>query len=234
MLEVREVTVGFGGVIPLDRVTVRFDVGICGLIGPNGAGKTTLLNVLSGFTDPASGEVIADGIDLLALPAHRRARWGVRRTFQREQIVPRLSLRDNARLALEHAGATGGLGVDEALELVGLGGFGAELANSLPRLQRRLLELARAVVGCPRIILLDEPGAGFDEQESRDLAELIMAIRERTQSLIVVVDHDMELVRAVCASVAVLDFGRLIATGGTMNVLRDPKVGEAYLGAGVL
>jgi branched-chain amino acid transport system ATP-binding protein len=234
MLELREVTVRFGGVVPLDGVTLAFPSGLCGLIGPNGAGKTTLLNVVSGLTAPAAGAVLADDVDLLAMPAHRRARWGLRRTFQREQIVPRLTLRDNVGLTLEHGGGSDGLTADEALELVGLGRLAGQPAGLLSRLQRRLLEIARAIAGRPRIVLLDEPGAGCDERETEGLATSIVAAYERTGALIVLVDHDMDLVRAVCVELAVLDFGRLIATGPTDDVLADPKVRDAYLGAGVL
>jgi ABC-type branched-subunit amino acid transport system ATPase component len=234
MLELRDVTVRFGGVVPLDGVTLDFRSGVCGLVGPNGAGKTTLLNVLNGFTDPASGSVVAEGDDLLAMPAHRRARWGLRRTFQLERIVPQLTARENVELTLEHVRAANGLTADAALELVGLDGVADERSERLSTLQRRLLEIARAVAGTPRIVLLDEPGAGSDERETEVLAGLITAAHERTGALIILVDHDMELVRAVCANVAVLDFGRLIATGKTDDVLEDPKVREAYFGAGVL
>jgi branched-chain amino acid transport system ATP-binding protein len=234
MLALREVTVRFGGVVPLDGVTLAFRCGVCGLVGPNGAGKTTLLNVISGFTAPAAGEVVADGVDLLAMPAHRRARWGLRRTFQREQVVPRLTVRENIGVALEHGGGTDGLAADDALELVGLGEVASERAAVLNTVQRRLLEIARTIAGRPRLVLLDEPGAGCDERETEALAKLIVAASERTGALIVLVDHDMELVRAVCAELAVLDFGRLIATGPTDDVLADTKVRDAYLGAGVL
>jgi branched-chain amino acid transport system ATP-binding protein len=234
MLELRDVTVRFGGVVPLDRVTLGFRSGLCGLVGPNGAGKTTLLNVISGLTAPAVGAVLADDVDLLAMPAHRRARWGLRRTFQREQIVPRLTLRENVGLTLEHGRAADGLDADEALELVGLGALAGQSAAVLSRLQRRLLEIARAIAGRPRIVLLDEPGAGCDERETEELAALIVAAHQRTGALIVLVDHDMALVRAVCAELAVLDFGRLIASGPTDDVLADSKVRDAYLGAGVL
>jgi branched-chain amino acid transport system ATP-binding protein len=234
MLALRDVTVRFGGVVPLDGVTLAFRSGVCGLIGPNGAGKTTLLNVINGLTAPPVGEVVADDVDLLAMPAHRRARWGLRRTFQREQIVPRLTVRENVGLPLEHGGGADGLAAEDALELVGLGAVASERAAVLNTVQRRLLEIARAIAGRPRIVLLDEPGAGCDERETEELAKLIVAASERTGALIVLVDHDMELVRAVCAELAVLDFGRLIATGPTDDVLADAKVRDAYLGAGVL
>jgi branched-chain amino acid transport system ATP-binding protein len=234
MLELHEVTVRFGGVVPLDGVTLRFGSGVCGLVGPNGAGKTTLFNVLSGFTDPVSGRVTADANDLLAMPAHRRARWGLRRTFQREQIAARLSVRENVELSLEHPRTADGLSAEHVLDLVGLGPLADSAAERLSKLQRRLLEVARAAAGSPRLILLDEPGAGFDEHETARLVDLIPQLHERTGALIVLVDHDMALVRAVCAHVAVLDFGKLIASGPPHEVLDDPAVRAAYLGGGVL
>ncbi|MEU1389377.1 MULTISPECIES: ATP-binding cassette domain-containing protein [unclassified Nonomuraea] len=224
-LEIEDLRVRFGGVRPLDGVALTFDAGLCGLIGPNGAGKTTLFNVLSGFVRPVSGRVTAGGADLLALAPHRRARWGLRRTFQQEQVVAELSAAGNLRLAADHLG-----GPDEGLlAFCGLSDPGRP-AGELTLPERRRLELARALVGTPRIVLLDEPAAGLSEAESRSLAEVVTAVPDKFGALVVLIEHDVALVGAVCATTAVLDFGRLVAAGPTAAVLADERVRAAYLG----
>jgi len=227
-LTISGVTVRYGGVTPLDEVSLRFEEGVCGIIGPNGAGKTTTFNVLSGFAVPAAGSVDLDGDQLLAVPPHRRARWGLRRSFQQEQVIRSLSARQNVLLAAEHSRSRV-TSVDAALEYVGL--RDAERPGSaLTMLERRLVELARCVVGSPRLVLLDEPAAGLDPAESERLLGLITGIPERTGALVLLVDHDMDLVRAACGVVAVLDFGKRIAYGPTAEVLASPEVRRAYLG----
>lgn len=228
MLELTGVTVQFGGVRPLDDVTLRVAPGITGLIGPNGAGKTTLLNVLSGFVTPAAGTVVAHGERLDRRPPHRRARWGLRRTFQAEQLVLTLSVRDNVRVVVENLGAPRG-DVDRVLDAVGLDGRDRP-AGVLSMLERRLLELARAMVGAPRLVCLDEPGAGLAEADALRLVPLIRSIAAAEAVVVLLVDHDMELVQTVCRDLAVLDFGRLIAAGPLAGVLADDVVARAYLG----
>jgi len=228
MLTVDDVTVSFGGVKPLDGVSFELPSGVCGLVGPNGAGKTTFFNVLSGFVRPAGGTVHADGTRLLAMAPHRRARWGLRRTFQQEQVIHALSAYDNIRVTADEVGA-GDEDVREALAYVGLGSVHRR-GGELTMLERRLVELAKSVVGEPRMVLLDEPGAGLAEDETARLAELIRQIPERFEAQVILVDHDMELVSAVCSTVAVLDFGRVIALGATTDVLADEHVKRAYLG----
>jgi branched-chain amino acid transport system ATP-binding protein len=229
VLELTGVTVQFGGVRPLDGVTLRVAPGITGLIGPNGAGKTTLLNVLSGFVAPVAGTVVAHGERLDRRPPHRRARWGLRRTFQAEQLVLSLSTRDNVRLVVENLGAPR-TDVDRVLHAVGLTGHD-RLAGTLSMLERRLLELARAMVGTPRVVCLDEPGAGLAEADARTLVPLIRSIAADTGDVVVLlVDHDMDLVQTVCRDLAVLDFGRLIAAGPLAEVLAADVVRRAYLG----
>jgi branched-chain amino acid transport system ATP-binding protein len=233
VIEVAGLTVRFGGVTPLDDMSVRFPAGTCGLIGPNGAGKTTFFNVLSGFVAPAAGSVRAFGDDVLAMPSHRRARWGLRRTFQTAQAIEALSLFDNVRLGHEHAGGLRSArrrDVLDALTFVGLDGSPDALAGTLGVRERRLVEIARALVGSPRVVLLDEPAAGLPDEETRYLGRLIGQIPERFGALVVLVDHDMSLVSACCGVTAVLDFGRLIASGPTAEVLRDERVVRAYLG----
>ena len=235
MIEVEGLTVRFGGVVSLSDVTVTFPEGICGLIGPNGAGKTTFFNVLSGFVTPASGSIKADGIELLSLPDFKRARWGVRRTFQTEQAIEGLSVFDNVATVYEHTAKGGGAAarkaaVDDAIEFVGLTEVAGDLVRTLPAKERRFIEMARAVVGQPRLVLLDEPGAGLPDEETAQLSAIIRGIPERTGATVILVDHDMELVQACCDWSAVLDFGRLLASGPTTEVLADEKVLAAYLG----
>lgn len=231
MIEATALTVRFGGVTPVDNLSLTLPAGTCGLIGPNGAGKTTFLNLLSGFVKPASGGVLIDGENLLAMSPYRRARWGLRRTFQQEQVIENLTVRDNIVLTHEHAAARGGRGaVADALELVGLEVPPLARARSLDSRQRRLLEIARAIVGKPRVVLLDEPGAGMNDEETEHLGAVIGAIGRELGATVVLVDHDMSLVASCCATIAVLDFGRLIASGPTEQVLRDDHVRRAYLG----
>ena len=234
MIEIRDLTVHFGGVTPLDAMSLTFQDGTCGLIGPNGAGKTTFFNVLSGFVKPSAGTVLAYGDDLLAMPHYQRARWGLRRTFQTEQTIEELSVAGNVALAHEHSerGTRESRRKDVlgAIEFVGLDVDPGVKAGTLGARERRLVEIARAVVGKPRIVLLDEPGAGLPEEETEHLAHVIQRIPEQMGALVILVEHDMTLVSACCAVTAVLDFGKLIASGPTAEVLRDETVMKAYLG----
>ena len=233
MIEVNQLTVRFGGVIPVDRMTVTFDHGTNGLIGPNGAGKTTFFNVLSGFIQPASGSVTAFGEDLLAIPDFRRPRWGLRRTFQTEQAITNLSIYENVLLVHENTGtavASRRQDVADAVGFVGLGPHLHDRVDTLTAGQRRMVEVARAVVGQPRLVLLDEPAAGLPEEETESLATVIKRIPDEIGALVILVEHDMSLVSACCETTAVLDFGQLIASGETEEVLHDEHVVRAYLG----
>ncbi len=233
MIEVEGLTVRFGGVTPLDNVSVVFPGGTCGLIGPNGAGKTTFLNVLSGFVAPAAGEVRAFGENLLRMADYRRARWGLRRTFQQEQAIERLTVYENVAMIHEHSGGRRGSRqreVLDALAFVGLEALAKEKVGLVSAGARRLIEIARAVVGHPRVVLLDEPGAGLPDEETAHLSRVIKQIPERFGALVILVDHDMSLVSGCCEMTAVLDFGKLIASGPTEEVLRNEHVIRAYLG----
>jgi branched-chain amino acid transport system ATP-binding protein len=226
--------VKFGGVTPLSDMTLKFETGTCGLIGPNGAGKTTFFNVLSGFVEPVTGAVTAFGEDLLAMPHYRRARWGLRRTFQTEQAIEELSVADNVALAHEHSKqderAKRREDVLGAIGFVGLDVDPDAKVGTLGARERRLVEVARAVVGKPRVVLLDEPGAGLPEEETEHLGRVIQKIPEHMGALVILVDHDMSLVSGCCETTAVLDFGKVIASGPTAQVLRDKDVMRAYLG----
>jgi ABC-type branched-subunit amino acid transport system ATPase component len=233
VIEIKDLTVRFGGVTPIDGISVVFESGTCGLIGPNGAGKTTFFNVMSGFVKPVAGSITAFGENLLKMADYRRARWGLRRTFQTEMAIEQLSIFDNVAMIHEHSGAKRSSRREDvltALEFVGLtvppktkvGGLGAR--------ERRLVEVARAVVGRPKLVLLDEPAAGLPEEETKHLGEVIQKIPEHSGALVILVDHDMSLVSACCATTAVIDFGKLIASGPTPEVLRNEHVMRAYLG----
>jgi branched-chain amino acid transport system ATP-binding protein len=233
LIEIEDLTVRFGGVVPLDGMTLTFESGTCGLIGPNGAGKTTFFNVLSGFVRPASGRVTAYGDDLLKMAHFRRARWGLRRTFQTEQAIEELTVADNVALVHEHSGrsrAERRQDVLGAIDFVGLGVGPDVRVGGLGARERRLVEVARAVVGKPRIVLLDEPAAGLPDEETEHIGRVIKSIPEHMGALVILVDHDMSLVSACCSVTAVLDFGKLIASGPTAEVLADENVIRAYLG----
>ena len=233
MLQIQDLTVRFGGVTPIDGVSLVFESGTCGLIGPNGAGKTTFFNVLSGFVKPAAGSVTAFGENLLKMADYRRARWGLRRTFQTEMAIEKLSVYDNVAMIHEHSGAKRSsrrADVLAAIEFVGLEASPKSKVGVLGARERRLVEVARAVVGQPRLVLLDEPAAGLPEEETDHLGEVIQKIPTVFGALTVLVDHDMSLVSACCGTTAVIDFGRLIASGPTPVVLRDEHVMRAYLG----
>lgn len=228
MLEINDITVQFGGVRPLDNVTLHFKPGVSGLVGPNGAGKTTMLNVVSGFVTPVNGSVNVGGTNLLSLAPAKRAKWGLRRTFQQEQVIQELSAIDNLRLAADNLGAPSG-SVEKALEFVGLTDPG-RLATNLNMLERRLVEIGKVVIGDPKVVALDEPGAGLSEDDSKVLVPLIKRIADDYGAIVVLIDHDMDLVKTVCTEIAVLDFGKRIAFGPTAEVLADPVVKKAYLG----
>ncbi|MGH3320669.1 MAG: ABC transporter ATP-binding protein [Streptosporangiaceae bacterium] len=236
MIEIDGLTVRFGGVTPLDDMTVRFASGTCGLIGPNGAGKTTFFNVLSGFVPPVAGSVRAFSDDLLSMPHYQRARWGLRRTFQTEQAIEELSVADNVAMVHEHSKQGRGSRRDnvlEALAFVGLDVDPNARVGTLGAGERRLVEVARAVVGKPRLVLLDEPAAGLPDDETEHLGTVIRGIPEHSGALVIMVDHDMGLVSACCEVTAVLDFGKLISSGPTAKVLREEQVIRAYLGGEV-
>ena len=233
MIEVQGLTVRFAGVTPIDDMSVVFPGGTCGLIGPNGAGKTTFFNVLSGFVKPAVGSISAFGENLLGMADYKRARWGLRRTFQTEMAIEQLSVFDNVAMIHEHSGARRAsrrADVLAAIDFVGLEAPPKTRVGGLGVQERRLVEVARAVVGSPRVVLLDEPAAGLPDEETQRLGEMIQRIPEQFGALVVLVDHDMSLVSACCETTAVLDFGKLIASGPTAEILRNEHVMRAYLG----
>jgi branched-chain amino acid transport system ATP-binding protein len=233
MIEIRDVSVAFGGVKAIDALDACLDAPVCGLIGPNGAGKTTLVNLISGFVQPTGGSLALDGTELLALAPPSRVRLGLRRSFQTEQVVEDLTVWDNVQAMLDHvphAPAESQAQVRRALEHAGLLDVAAWPGADLNLFQRRMVEVAKALVGSPRLVLFDEPGAGLDERESAALRDAIAAIPERFGAQVLLIDHDVDLIAAICTQTLVLDFGRRLALGATRTVLADPAVRRAYLG----
>ena len=233
MIEVDGVTVRFGGVVALNAVSARFVAPVAGIIGPNGAGKTTLMNVVSGFITATSGRVTMEGQDILRLAPHKRAQTGLRRSFQKEQIADDLTVAENVMVQVDHrlgAAAAKRAEVAQMLAAVGLADQAGKIGAHLSGFERRLTDVARCMMGRPRLILFDEPAGGLSVAETDRLGDLILGIHALTGAQVLVIDHDVELIRKVCAETLVLDFGRAIAFGPTGDVLADPRVKAAYLG----
>jgi branched-chain amino acid transport system ATP-binding protein len=233
VIRIESVTVQFGGVRPLDALEGEFTAPICGLIGPNGAGKTTLLNVLSGFVRPVKGTTWLDGVALTGLSPARRTALGLRRTFQQELVVDELTADENIQAIADHICANrhdARKEVKSALSFIGLTGRADVLGRQLNLFERRLIEIGKTLVGRPRAILLDEPGAGLNDQETDRLRSLLKEIPERFGAQLVLIDHDADLIASLCIETMVLDFGKLLAFGPTRTVLDAPIVRQAYLG----
>ena len=233
MIKIDGLTVQFGGVRPLDALAATFTAPICGLIGPNGAGKTTLLNVLSGFVTPTKGSILMNGVSLLGLSPVRRVGLGLRRTFQQDLVVDELTAMENVRAVCDHVcvdRATAQRETLAALSFVGLEEGAQAIGRDLNLFERRMVDIAKTLVGGPKVILLDEPGAGLDEIESKRLRQLLHDVPSRFGCQIILIDHDADLIAAICDETVVLDFGQRLAMGPTRAVLDDPKVRSAYLG----
>ena len=249
-LQVDDVVVRFGGLLAVDGVSLRVDPGQpVGLIGPNGAGKTTTFNVCSGLIRPTSGTVTLFGTNVTAKSPPVRGRLGLGRTFQRMELYDRLSVRENVAMGLEArlagtrvfrslvATASERRAVADAtaraLERCRIEHLADRRAGVLPSGQRRLVELARALAGDRQLLLLDEPSSGLDPSETAEFAEILRSVVADEGRSILLVEHDMSLVRAVCEYTYVLDFGKLIAEGPTAEVLASDTVRQAYLGKAV-
>ena len=250
LLEVRSVSVRFGGVVALDDLSFDIAEGeICGLIGPNGAGKTTLFNVITGFLAPTAGRVVFRGRDITALGPNRVAALGIARTFQNIRLFARMTVLDNVKTAQQLHGRAGFWETllstpsfrrkeraleDRALahlDRLGLAAFQDAFATSLPYGFQRKLEIARALATEPAVLLLDEPAAGMNAQETAELTGFIRDIHAQFGLTVVVVEHDMSLIMPLCHRIQVLNYGRVIAEGAPAAVRAHPRVIEAYLGA---
>ena len=230
-LPVRGVSVTFGGVAALTQVSLDVRPGeVTGLIGPNGAGKTTLFNVISGLQRPDKGEVQLGGRDVTKLGPHRRARLGLARTFQRLELFGSLSARENVQAGLDARRDKGGdLTAQGLLHRVGVQADADRQVSTLPTGEARLVELARALAIDPKLILLDEPCSGLDDNESQLLGALLQELADEGRAVLIV-EHDMPLVLNVCDRIIVLDFGQVIANGSPDAIRRDTGVQAAYLG----
>lgn len=233
-LELHGLTKHFGGVRALTDVTLHVDRNeILGLIGPNGSGKTTLLNVVSGTFPPTAGKVLLDGASLTGSSAHQVARRGIARTFQNIRLFGGLSVEENVASAAYAPGGSRGDVITrtrDALDEVGLLDAAETRASTLPYGGQRRLEIARALAAEPTVLLLDEPAAGLNEQESDELLALVHRIRDRRACATIVVEHDMRLIMRLCDRIHVLDAGRTLFVGDPSQVRASDDVAEAYLG----
>lgn len=228
------VCVRFKGLTALEDVNLELKRGeILGLLGPNGAGKTTLVNVLSGFSRPSSGRVKLDGENITGLRPDVLARKGVVRTFQSVRLFPRLTVRKNVEVAV-CGGKTSGTTADavmQALEFVGLADVADRVAGTLPYTRERLVGIARALAMQPTFLMLDEPAAGMNDQEGAQLVQLIRRIPPAFGCGVLLIEHNMPVVMALCERLHVLRSGKTLATGAREEVRRNRAVIESYLGA---
>lgn len=248
-VQIKRLIVRYGGFTAIDELSVTLPGGtIVGLIGPNGAGKTTLLNAISGFTNIADGSVYLGREDITSLSIRQRARRGVIRGFQTVRLLERETVLTNVLVGAERLHQPSPMAqllalpaqgrahqrdrqaADEVLELLGLTTVATRLVSELPFASRRLVEVARVLITWPPVILLDEPAAGLDQEGRQELATVLQRVHATHPCTMVVVEHDVDLVKSLCSHVVALDSGRLLSTGDPESVFNDPDVRLAYFG----
>jgi len=249
MLEVKNLSISFGGLRAVDGFNLKIEKGMLyGLIGPNGAGKTTVFNLLTGVYKPNEGKVILDGTDITGKSIIDINKAGIARTFQNIRLFKELSVLDNVKAGLHnhnpYSTLTGILRLPkyyrvekamnekamEILKVFDLDGEADILASNLPYGKQRKLEIARAIATEPKLLLLDEPAAGMNPNETMELMDTIRFVREKFDTTILLIEHDMKLVGGICEELTVLNFGQVLTQGKTDVVLNDPAVITAYLG----
>ena len=249
MLDVTKLSISFGGLRAVDELTMQIEEGgLVGLIGPNGAGKTTVFNMLTGVYQPTEGGIRLDGKNLIGKKPADICKMGVARTFQNIRLFPKLSVLDNVKTGLHnqvtyslaesmlHLGSFSRKEKEmdqkalEILSVFGLDSSAYDLASNLPYGKQRKLEISRALATSPKLLLLDEPAAGMNPNETGELMETISLVRKKYGVTILLIEHDMKLVQGICEYLYVLNFGKLLAEGTPAQVLNDPAVIKAYLG----
>jgi branched-chain amino acid transport system ATP-binding protein len=228
-IEAIEISRGFGGFLALDTVSIAVPQGeIRGLIGPNGAGKSTLIDVLSGRASRWSGEVRFFGEDISGWTAQQRRQAGLARSFQRTNIFPDLTVLDQLDIAARRAEQPN---VDEVLNELGLVAYANQRAADISYGDQRRLDLGLALIGRPRVLLLDEPAAGLTMGESMDMAEMLRDLARRWHVTVLLVEHDMDVVFSICERITVLHLGKVLAEGTPQEIKQIPQVVTAYLGS---
>lgn len=249
LLETKNLGISFGGLRAVNAFDISVEKGqLYGLIGPNGAGKTTIFNLLTGVYQPDEGAILLDGVNLTGKKTIDICKAGIARTFQNIRLFGDMTVLDNVKVGLHNHYAYSTLeGIlrlpryhkvekemnEKAMELLGV--FGLEQyadykAENLPYGQQRKLEIARAMATAPKLLLLDEPAAGMNPNETKELMDTIRFVRDRFDMTILLIEHDMKLVAGICEKLTVLNFGEVLAQGETQKVLNDPEVITAYLG----